>query len=271
VRVVSSRELDEAVTQIGEATAAKKCWTCGCLHESLAAVEKAYEGATPALLAGAMTAARAQLAPARYDCLGCEVCYPALAVNALNGIEGGPLVDLGLCPTEKVEERSGWPPLPGSYVVNRYAAPVAVCALTSEKLSKALSERVGPEVSVVGTLDTENLGIERLITNVIANPNIRALVVCGADSKQAVGHLPGQSLVALPRARTPTRRAGSSAREASGLSSRTSRATRSSTSGARSRSSTSWASRTRRRSWRRSARRRRRVRGRRRPSPPSAS
>lgn len=33
----------------------------------------------------------------------------------------------------------------------------------------------------------------------LANPYIRFLVVCGADSRQAIGHLPGQSLVALAR------------------------------------------------------------------------
>jgi tetrahydromethanopterin S-methyltransferase subunit A len=46
-------------------------------------------------------------------------------------------------------------------------------------------------------LHTENLGIERLISNVITNPHIRFVVACGPDSRQAIGHLPGQSLVAL--------------------------------------------------------------------------
>ena len=54
-----------------------------------------------------------------------------------------------------------------------------------------------PEVAIVGTLHTENLGIERLVSNVLANPHIRFVIVCGPDSRQAIGHLPGQSLVAL--------------------------------------------------------------------------
>jgi tetrahydromethanopterin S-methyltransferase subunit A len=57
-----------------------------------------------------------------------------------------------------------------------------------------------PDVALVGTLQTENLGIERLILNVLANPHIHFLIVCGADSRRAIGHLPGQSLVALARA-----------------------------------------------------------------------
>jgi tetrahydromethanopterin S-methyltransferase subunit A len=54
-----------------------------------------------------------------------------------------------------------------------------------------------PDVAIVGTLHTENLGIERLITNVISNPNLTTLVVCGADSQQRIGHRPGQSLLSL--------------------------------------------------------------------------
>jgi tetrahydromethanopterin S-methyltransferase subunit A len=54
-------------------------------------------------------------------------------------------------------------------------------------------------VSIIGSLQTENLGIERLIENVTTNPNIRFLVLCGEDSRQAIGHLPGQALVSLAR------------------------------------------------------------------------
>ncbi|UCG88340.1 MAG: DUF4346 domain-containing protein, partial [Gemmatimonadota bacterium] len=41
------------------------------------------------------------------------------------------------------------------------------------------------------------LGIERVIQNVLANPNIRFVVICGVDSRETIGHLPGQSLLAL--------------------------------------------------------------------------
>lgn len=33
-----------------------------------------------------------------------------------------------------------------------------------------------------GTLQTENVGLEKVICNVIANPNIRYIVVCGPES-----------------------------------------------------------------------------------------
>ena len=101
------------------------------------------------------------------------------------------------CPTDAVEERLGWPPLPGAYTVLRYQAPVAVCTLNDDALAATVASAGLPELAIVGTLHTENLGIERLVSNVVANPHIRFVIVCGPDSRQAIGHLPGQSLVAL--------------------------------------------------------------------------
>jgi tetrahydromethanopterin S-methyltransferase subunit A len=66
-------------------------------------------------------------------------------------------------------------------------------------LADAVARTRLPEIAIVGTLHTENLGIERLVSNVISNPHIRFVVVCGADSRRAIGHLPGQSLVALAK------------------------------------------------------------------------
>jgi tetrahydromethanopterin S-methyltransferase subunit A len=98
-----------------------------------------------------------------------------------------------------VAARPGWPPLPGAYTVLRYRAPVAVCTLTDGGLAREVARIADAPVTLVGTLQTENLGIERLIVNVLANPHIRFVLVCGADSRQAIGHLPGQSLIALAR------------------------------------------------------------------------
>ncbi|MDE3074920.1 MAG: DUF4346 domain-containing protein [Chloroflexota bacterium] len=143
-----------------------------------------------------MESARRNLTAVRYDCLGCEPCYPAVALNALNrtaayAIEGA------VCATEAVEERTGWPPLPGDYTVLRYRAPVAVCTLTDTGLLEAVAAARPENVAIAGTLQTENLGIERLIRNVGANPHIRSLILCGPDSERTIGHLPGKSLLAL--------------------------------------------------------------------------
>jgi len=189
--------MQEAVAQLREAVQARKCWSCGCLHDALKAIDRALpEPRQPRDLADVIRSARSRLAEVRYDCLGCDVCYPAVSVNALN--RAGLSVQLE-CATGDVEARDGWPPLPGDYTVRHYQAPVAVCTLTENTLVGPIAEAAGPELAMVGTLQTENLGIERLIQNVVANPNIRFLVLCGSDSRKRIGHLPGQSLVALSR------------------------------------------------------------------------
>ncbi len=191
---IGKEEMEDAIARLREAAAAKKCWQCGCLRSSLGAIEEAFPvSARPAELAAVIELARPRLVEMKYDCLGCELCFPAIAINAL-GVEGY------ACPAEPVEAREGWPPLPGSYTVVRYHAPVAVCTLTDEELAKQVAAAAGPEVGIVGTMQTENLGIERLVLNTMANPNIRFLVLCGEDSRKAVGHLPGASLLALARA-----------------------------------------------------------------------
>lgn len=190
--------LTEATARLQEAAAAKKCGPCGCLHQSVEAIERAIPSADrPSELASALQAADRARVPVQYDCLGCQICYPALAINAVSHLTGEAALDV--CPTDAVDARAGWPPLPGNYSVLRYQAPVAVCTLTDDALSTTIAAQAEPAVSITGTLHTENLGIERLIRNVIANPHIRFVVLCGADSQQAIGHLPGQSLLALQR------------------------------------------------------------------------
>ena len=182
---------DEAVGQLRCAAEAKKCWGCGCLHNSLDAITKALPPEQqPAELREVIGTIRQRLTLMKYDCLGCEVCYPPLAMNALN-------IEAEACPAETVVEREGWPPLPGSYTVLRYQAPVAVCTLSDETLARSLALLADPSISMVGTCQTENLGIERIVQNLLGNPHIRFLIVAGVDSRQAIGHLPGQSLVAL--------------------------------------------------------------------------
>jgi tetrahydromethanopterin S-methyltransferase subunit A len=190
--------LKEALERLQEAVAAEKCRACGCFHNLIQALEKAFPaGQGPQELRELTAAAKQCLVPQRHDCLGCEVCLPPLMLNALGQALGEAVADLEVCPSEPVEERRGWPPLPGGYRVLRYQAPVAVCTLTDEALATVVVQQAGPEIAVVGTLHTENLGIERLIQNVLANPHLRFVIVCGCDSQQSVGHYPGQSLVAL--------------------------------------------------------------------------
>lgn len=75
---------------------------------------------------------------------------------------------------------SNWPPVPGAYVVGDPAGTVAVCTLTSNDLMDACAGI--PGVAIAGRIYTVNLGIEKIIRNVTANPAIRFLVLCGRES-----------------------------------------------------------------------------------------
>ena len=188
----------DAVAMLRAAADARKCWPCGCLRHTLDTIDRARppSGFNDALDL-VLDSARERLLPQRYECLGCDTCFPAVALNDLAAHRTLDLSECATCPTDAVEERLGWPLLPGSYTVLRYHAPVAVCTLNDDALAEAVASTRIPEVAIVGTLHTENLGIERVVSNVVANPHVRFVVVCGADSRQAIGHLPGQSLVAL--------------------------------------------------------------------------
>lgn len=183
--------------QIQEAIDAPKCHRCGCLHKTVESIARTPAGQNE--LARIVERARSVFRTKEYDCLGCSVCYPANAANAFAEPFPETAAALDLCPTEAPAVRSGWPPLPGDYHVVRYVAPVAVCTLNSESLAARLAQRAPDGLSIAGCLHTENLGIERVIRNTLANPNIRFLIVCGEDTRQAVGHLPGQSLESLFR------------------------------------------------------------------------
>lgn len=181
-------------TELRAAMAAKKCWRCGCYQDTVNTLQGS--DIINATFGALLEEARSLLEPKRYDCLGCEVCWPAVAQNLAAELD--PAVAEGShCATEEPEPREGWPPLPGDYQVMRFQAPVAVCTLNSDHLIKELGDANINGLSIVGSLHTENLGIEHLIRNTLANPHIRFLIICGEDTRKTIGHLPGQSLIAL--------------------------------------------------------------------------
>lgn len=187
--------LGTVAAQLHRAVLASKCHGCGCLSGTVEAMQKA--AAVVPQLVPILDAARAVLKPKMYDCLGCDVCFPAVAANAFTEAYPEAMPDTAFCPTEAPIERPGWPPLPGEYRVLRFGASVAVCTLNSDQLAQALAAEAPAGLAIVGTMHTENLGIERVVRNVLANPNVRWLVLCGEDTRQVVGHLPGQSLESL--------------------------------------------------------------------------
>ncbi len=95
-------------------------------------------------------------------------------------------------PIEQDEGGTSWPVVDGSYSVGDPTAPIAICALTSDELIGPLAQV--PGVAIAGQVQTANLGIERIILNVTANPSIRFLFLCGKESRL---FRPGQTLGAL--------------------------------------------------------------------------
>lgn len=88
-----------------------------------------------------------------------------------------------------------WPVVEGNYVVGDPAASVAICTLADDDLMRELAAvGVTSRVAIIGTLATENLGVEHVVRNLAANPSIRTLVLCGRDSR---GHHAGQALLSL--------------------------------------------------------------------------
>jgi tetrahydromethanopterin S-methyltransferase subunit A len=79
-----------------------------------------------------------------------------------------------------------WPPVRGEYQVGDASAGVAVVTLASSIFPKG--------AAICGPCKTENLGVEKIVANVITNCNIRILILCGVESK---GHLPGDTILAL--------------------------------------------------------------------------
>lgn len=91
---------------------------------------------------------------------------------------------------EKKSPAEGWPIINGDYVVGDPESPVAAATLASH----IEDVPVDAGAAIAGPCKTENLGIEKVISNLISNPNIRFLILCGSEVQ---GHITGQSIQAL--------------------------------------------------------------------------
>ncbi|MBK8189448.1 MAG: DUF4346 domain-containing protein [Vampirovibrionales bacterium] len=78
-----------------------------------------------------------------------------------------------------------------------YPHPVAICTLADDALAERLRARDELQDLLIAPLRTENIGIEQIIQFCVERPTLRALILCGEDARQCVGHLPGASFVAL--------------------------------------------------------------------------
>jgi tetrahydromethanopterin S-methyltransferase subunit A len=202
----------------------KKCTSCECLLDVLEAIRTDIADVDSAEAETARIDFQAwwEAGNAKWHrCPGCEPCLPIAPYNQLNaalagagmtataaeGCAGGSCAcgasarasestTAGEGGTAGVDDTSQtWPVVEGNYVVGDPSVPVAICTLADDDLMRELTAAgVTACVAITGTLATENLGVEHVLHNLVANPSIRTLVLCGRDSR---GHRAGQALLAL--------------------------------------------------------------------------
>jgi len=111
----------------------------------------------------------------------------------------------------KVKPPPEYPPEEGHYIRGNDYSPVAVAVLLNaprplpnqpdtkdieipSHLENLVRVAVETGASLAGTVQTENIGIEKIICNAVANPNVRYLVLCG---EEVTGHNTGDAIKAL--------------------------------------------------------------------------
>lgn len=103
----------------------------------------------------------------------------------------------------KAEPHPDYPPEDGRYLRGNDRSPVAVAIVLHRDADKIPADiealvRAGFEAGAAlsGTVQTPNIGFEKIVCNVVANPNIRYLILGGPESE---GHLTGQAMRAFLR------------------------------------------------------------------------
>ncbi len=192
---MSNDRIQPIQKEIEAGVALAKCQKCGCLREAiehLAAQLPAIHTPDALALVARVPEWSRQLQPVQYNCLGCEYCYGAVAQNALSAafpsLEPPPLA----CDFQV--RASTWPMVAGEYAVLDPKAHVAVSTLGSIALVEELAQRKPKGLALVGKTETENIGIDKIVKNIVTNPAIQYLVLAGRDPS---GHFSGKTLIAL--------------------------------------------------------------------------
>lgn len=201
----SSSGMAAVIETIGQGMALDKCHKCGCMQMALDAVRQAFTswGTDDAMeLLQKIAEFQKQMEPIAYDCLGCKVCWGAEATRQIEDCFGE--LDLentsGACePMESTCSCPGgvcppaWPPHPGEFIVGNPEGSVAICTLASHELPAAVISG-STAIAIAGKCDTENIGVEKVVLNILTNRNIRWLILCGQESE---GHRSGDAFLKL--------------------------------------------------------------------------
>ena len=185
----------------------RKCRKCGCMKEALDAASRTFSQAEePEIreLAPIIEDHQSAMEPIAYDCIGCKKCWGADAIVELTK-HFEEVVSEG-CSGDRVAKRTysaaavdnqlrnPWPPYPGEYIVGNPTGSVAICTLSNRELPQKLIATKEPELAIAGRCDTENIGIEKVVLNLLANSQIRWLLLCGVE---APGHRAADAFLRL--------------------------------------------------------------------------
>lgn len=196
--MVDESQVLEIQSKLEKAMTLEKCYKCGCMRDTLEEISKYFNKNQNKDLTNLKEQAEnfsKQLQPKEYSCLGCKLCWSAEITNDFNDvIEDDDKTQTSSNDLENSKKE--WPTISGEYFVigKNKNSSVAVITLTSVGLAEKLYEMRPKGLSIVGKLETENIGIEKIIKNVISNSFIKHVVLTGKDS---VGHCCGETLIAL--------------------------------------------------------------------------
>jgi len=187
---------NEVHAEIQRGMRLSKCRKCGCMHGTL----KNLKQALPTLkmkdadeLLRAVDRWMEELEPQEYACFKCKYCIPPEAMSLLTA-RFPSLASSTLASCEFDVCADSWPPVKGEYTIINSKAPVAVSTLASPGLEEKLAGLKPEGLCIVGKTETENIGIDKLVKNIITNPSINFLIVAGMDSE---GHRSGSTLLSL--------------------------------------------------------------------------
>jgi tetrahydromethanopterin S-methyltransferase subunit A len=124
-----------------------------------------------------------------FSCRACEIRCPSHAIE----VRAPEIL--------KVEPPPDYPPEEGRYLRGNDLSPVAVVAILDTydfkippELTAIVQAAIESGAALAGMLQTENIGLEKVIANVVANPNIRYIVLCWRESQ---GHLVADAITNL--------------------------------------------------------------------------
>lgn len=194
----SQKPIKRIQSLLKKGMALNKCKKCGCMKESLQnlvqGLQNFHEEGSSELLLNAKAWLK-QMEPTEYSCYGCKNCFSADVTNIL--AQSFPdLADAQAPFCEFKVQQEAWPPIPGEYfnVCAGETCPVAVSTLSNVELAEVLANEKPEGLCIVGKTETENIGVDKIIKNVITNSAIRVLLLTGKDPE---GHCSGSTIYAL--------------------------------------------------------------------------